>query len=204
MAEKESEKMENKENPTEKEGLPEKLKSVVENKLKQLLETDIQASNVDYFGKLVDIHKDIENENYWKVKKEVMLMRYNDYGGYSGGGYSDGGYSEGGYSDGSYGRRGVPGSGRGRGRGRSRGRYREGGYSGPEEMMERMQEHYGAYSESSEAFGRGNYGAKEDTLKSLDYMLKSVCQFMEMLEEDASSEEEVQLIKKYAKKIGEM
>lgn len=179
----------------EEKSLTGQIKELIEKKLKQLLETDIQASNVDYFSKLVDMHKDIENENYWNIKKEVMQMRYN---GYSEGGYSDGGYSEG---YGAYGRRGVPGSGRGRSR---RGRYREGGYSGPEEMMEKMQEHYGAYSESSEAFGRGNYGAKEDTLKSLDYMLKSVCQFMEMLEEEASSEEEVQLIKKYARKIGEM
>ena len=44
----------------------------VETKLEKLLETGIQASNVDYFGKLIDIHKDIENEDYWKVKKEGL------------------------------------------------------------------------------------------------------------------------------------
>lgn len=52
--------------------LGEKLKEAVETKLEKLLETGIQASNVDYFGKLIDIHKDIENEDYWKVKKEVL------------------------------------------------------------------------------------------------------------------------------------
>ena len=49
-----------------------KIKEVVEGKIEKLLETGIQASNIDYFGKLVDIHKDIENEEYWKIKKEVM------------------------------------------------------------------------------------------------------------------------------------
>lgn len=52
--------------------LNDKIKEAVEGKIEKLLETGIQASNVDYFGKLVDIHKDIENEEYWKIKKEVM------------------------------------------------------------------------------------------------------------------------------------
>lgn len=52
--------------------LKDKIKETVEGKLEKLLETGIQASNVDYFGKLVDIHKDIENEEYWKIKKEVL------------------------------------------------------------------------------------------------------------------------------------
>ena len=69
--------------------------------------------------------------------------------------------------------------------------------------MDMMQEHYGDYSESRDAAGRGNYAVKEDSMKSLDEMLKSVCQFMEALSEDASPEE-MQLIKKYARKIGEM
>lgn len=49
-----------------------KAKDVVESKLEKLIETGIQVSNVDYFYKLIDIHKDIENEEYWKVKKEVL------------------------------------------------------------------------------------------------------------------------------------
>ena len=36
------------------------------------METGIQVGNVDYFYKLIDIHKDIENEEYWKIKKEVL------------------------------------------------------------------------------------------------------------------------------------
>ena len=41
-------------------------------------------------------------------------------------------------------------------------------------------------------------------MRVLEYMLESVCQFMEMLERDAGSQEEAQMIKKYARKIGEM
>ena len=50
----------------------EKIKSLVESKIEKLMETGIQVGNIDYFYKLVDIHKDIENEEYWKVKKEVL------------------------------------------------------------------------------------------------------------------------------------
>lgn len=50
----------------------EKVKAMVETKIEKLMETGIQVGNVDYFYKLIDIHKDIENEEYWKVKKEVL------------------------------------------------------------------------------------------------------------------------------------
>lgn len=52
--------------------LNDRIKEAVVGKIEKLLETGIQASNVDYFGKLVDIHKDIENEEYWNIKKEVL------------------------------------------------------------------------------------------------------------------------------------
>ena len=57
---------------------------------------------------------------------------------------------------------------------------------------------------SKYAASRGNYGAEQDSMRALEYMLESVCQFMEMLERDAGSQEEAQMIKKYARKIGEM
>ena len=91
---------------------------------------------------------------------------------------------------GEYGRRGVSGSGRG-------------GYNGYD-YIDDMNEHYGNYSEGKEAYRRGNYGAGEDSIKSLDYMLKSVCQFMKMLKEDADSQEEMDLIQEYQRKISEM
>ena len=111
--------------------------------------------------------------------------------------YNEGGYDRGNYNEGgNYGRRGVPGTGRGRGR------YR--GYSEAEESLNEMQEHYGVYSESKEAANAGNYGAEQDSKKALEFMLESVCQFMEMLDREADSPEEKQMIKKYARKIGEM
>lgn len=153
------------------------IKDLVESELKSLLEVGIQQDNIDNIGKLVDIHKDIENEEYWKEKKEVYKMNYG-YDGY-------------GAERGSYGRRGVPGTGRSR-------RYR-----GPENKMQEMMEHYGNYSAASEAANMGNYGAEEDSMKSLDSMLKCVCIFMDMLEEDAGSQEEAQMIRKYRKKMAE-
>lgn len=167
------------------------VKNLVEKELEQLTKAGIQSNNIDNFGKLVDIHKDIENECYWKVKKEVMKMRYSDYDENRYG--DDGMYGE---DYGNYGRRGVPGTGRGRSR-----RYRG---SESEEMMERMKEHFGDYEYSKEEFGRGNYGAKGETMKSLEYMLQSAMEFMKRLQDEADSPEEVQLVKKYAKKIGMM
>ena len=60
------------------------------------------------------------------------------------------------------------------------------------------------YSESSSQYSRGNYGAKEDTMKSLEYMMQSVVDFVEMLKEEAKSQEEMEIIKKYTRKISEM
>lgn len=182
---------ENKEkSQNEKQELKNKVQQKVEEKINKILETGIESGNVDYLYKLIDIHKDIENEEYWNKKKEVMSMNYRNYGEY------DDTYSN-------YGRRGVPGTGRGRyGRrgmpGTGRGRYRG------EDMLDDMHEMYNDYSDGKEGYNMGNYGAKEDTMKSLDYMLKSVVQFMRMLQEDADSEEEMQLIKKYSRKISEM
>ena len=173
------------------------VKNLVEQELEHLSKSGIQNNNIDNFCKLVDIHKDIENECYWKVKKEVMTMRYGDYDERKYG--ADGMYVHGEYGDdyGRYGRRGVPGSGRG-----YRGQYGHGRES--EEMMERMKEHFGNYEYNKEEFSRGNYGAKGETMKSLEYMLQSAMEFIQRLQEEADSPEEVQLVKKYAKKIGMM
>lgn len=87
-----------------------------------------------------------------------------------------------------YGRRGGQGS----------GRYR--GY----DYIDDMNEYYGNYNEGKEAYRRGNYGAGDDSIKSLDYMLKATYQFMRSLKEDADNQEEVELIQEYARKIGDM
>lgn len=168
----------------------EKLKESLDKEIKQIGEESVKKENIDYLYRLVDVRKDLS-----EIEKEETNMRYSEYGEGSMGGY--------GYGEGSYGRRGVPGTGRGRyseggsyGRrgvkGTGRGRYRG------EEMMDEMMYHYGNYSEG------GQYGGEEETLRSLDYMMKSVVQFIGMLEEEAQSPQEIEIIKKYSKKISEM
>ena len=142
----------------------ESIKSEVEKILGDISNEGISRDNVDYVYKLVDVHKDLEQENYWEVKKMY-------YGNYRRDGYDDMGY--------------------GRGRRRdSRGRYRG------HDMIEDMRENYDRYSENR------RYGGK-DTSESLEYMLESIVCFVEMLEEDAS-EQDINLIRKYTRKIAEM
>ena len=167
-----------------------KIKTMVVKELKQFSDTtELTGDELDVLYKLVDIDKDLENIDYWKVKKEVMKMRYNGYGDYSEGGYSEGGYS------GNYGRRGVPGSGRGRS-------YR--GYSEGEEMLENMKESYGAYSESMGAYSRGNYNAGQDGMKALEDVMELFTEFTQKMIKEAESPEEKQIVKKYLRKISQM
>ena len=97
------------------------------------------------------------------------------------------------YNEDSYGRRRRDSRGRYMERNRERGMYR--GHEPMEEMYDRYQE----YSE-----GKERYGHDHSTIKSLDYMLQSVVDFIEMLKEDAGSQQEIELIKKYTREISEM
>lgn len=138
--------------------------------INNILDEGIQSSNLDYLDKLVDIHKDV---------KEEESMRYMDYG-------------RGSYGRDAYGRRSRD----------SRGRYT--GHES-EGAMEDMYGNYMAYSDSREEYNRrGNYGAKEDSIKSLEYMLECMVDFVKMLKEEAGSQEELNLIDKYTKKVSEM
>lgn len=166
-----------------------KIKKQLEEQIKQIGEEGLQSSNVEYLGKLIDIHKDILNEEYWKIKEE-NYMRYRESGAY-------GAYEE------NYGRRGVKGTGRGRRR------YRENGYNygydggnygedDKEEAMEMMREHYNGYREGM------SYGAERESMESLNAMLQSAYEFIQMLSEDAKSQQEAELVKKWARKIGQI
>ena len=162
-----------------------KTKSEVERIIKQITESGLQIANVELLYKLIDIHKDIENEKYWKEKEEESMYRGRDYfmdDSYNGGRSRD---SRGRYMDGSYGRRGVPGTGRGR--------YR--GY----DMIEEMGEHYGDYSE-----GRDNYGNDRETEKSFDKMLQSLEDFTYLIMQEADSQDKIEKVRKTARKISEM
>ena len=162
-----------------------KTKSEVERIIKQITENGLQTANVELLYKLIDIHKDIENEKYWKEKEEESMYRGRDYfmdDSYNGGRSRD---SRGRYMDGSYGRRGIPGTGRGR--------YR--GY----DMIEEMGEHYGDYSE-----GRDTYGNDRETEKSFDKMLQSLEDFTYLIMQEADSQDKIEKVRKTARKISEM
>ena len=169
-----------------------KLKEETEKLICNILEQGINENNLDYLYKVVDIHKDISNEEYWKQKEENEM--YGNYGRDSYGEYNEGGSygrrgvpgtGRGRYSEGSYGRRGVPGTGRGRYRG--------------EEMMDEMAYHYGNYTE-----GRDNYGADQETMKSFKYMLKAFKDYYKHLKDEASSQEEIQMLEDTAREISQM
>ena len=167
-----------------KENVLVKTKSEVERIIKQITENGLQTANVELLYKLIDIHKDIKNEDYWKEKEENMMYRGRDYfmdDSYNGGRSRD---SRGRYMDGSYERRGVPGTGRGR--------YR--GY----DMIEEMGEHYGDYSE-----GRDNYGNDRETEKSFDKMLQSLEDFTYLIMQEADSQDKIEKVRKTARKISE-
>ena len=162
-----------------------KTKSEVERIIKQITESGLQVANVELLYKLIEIHKDMANEEYWKEKEEESMYRGRDYfmdDSYNGGRSRD---SRGRYMDGSYGRRGVPGTGRGR--------YR--GY----DMIEEMGEHYGDYSE-----GRDNYGNDRETEKSFDKMLQSLEDFTYLIMQEADSQDKIEKVRKTARKISEM
>ena len=94
------------------------IKKDVEQILGDISTDGINQNNIDYIGKLVDIHKDLNQEEYWKEKLEMRYGTYRrDYD----------------YDDMSYGRR----------RRDSRGRYMKSG-----KMMDDMYDTYNKYDES--------------------------------------------------------
>jgi len=113
------------------------------------------------------------------------MMRYGNYNAYND--YGARMRDSRGRFMGDYGRRGVPGTGRGR--------YRGYGY------LDEMAESYGNYNASKYS---DSYGAEQEGTKALEYMLKSVHQFIKMLKEEASSPEESELIQEYVDKLGDM
>lgn len=164
--------------------LEKKLCESIEKTLDNMVnEDEIREDDVKFLGHLIDIKKDIANMEYWKIKEEE-IMRYMERGNY------------GNYGRNPYGAR----------RRDSRGRYMEGGNGGNygrryrgHDMIDEMAENYGTYMESSEG---GRYGA--DTMQALEYMLQSVEDFMCMLEEEAKSPEEIEMVKQTARRIAEM
>ena len=157
-----------------------KTKEEVEKLIKGITENGLQINNVELLYKLIDIHKDIENEKYWENKEEVMKYMRDDYGmeDYRGGRSRDS-------------------------QGRFMGDRRMTSYRG-QRVLDEMYNGYRNYNDGKEEYNRGNYGARNETMRSLEGMLESVTDFIEMLQNDASSQEEVDMIKHYTRRISEM
>ena len=180
--------MEEEKKQTEEKSVIDKVTEEVDKSIKRIMEQGVQTNNIDFLYKMIDVKKDIA-----EIEKEEQEMMYSNYGNYDNYGEYDRSYgggrrrdSRGRYMEGgSYGRRGVKGTGRGRYRG--------------EEMMDEMAYHYGNYNE-----GREQYGADEETMKSFKYMLKSFKDYYKHLKNEASSQQEVQMLEDVAREISEM
>lgn len=135
----------------------------VDEKIKHILDEDINTNNLDHLYKLSKI------KHMAKEDKEM----YGEYGNYGRGrraGYDSYGrdnYGE--YGRGSYGRRGY-----------------DMKYRGDEEL-DRMAGEYGRYQES-----RSRYGASEETDKSFHYMVKALEDFIMVLKEEAETPQQKQ------------
>lgn len=169
------------------------LKEKIQEKIKAITEEGLDNIDIDLLGKMVDIHKDIDEEQYHcekiKLKKEANDMRYGNYNEY-----------------GEYGRR----------RRDSRGRYMEGNYNRgdygryghympyPEMYMDRMMDGMEGYMEGREQYNRGNYGAKGQTVESLEKMLEGIVAFVEDIQQDPEQKEEKEVVNHYVRKLKEM
>lgn len=156
--------------------MEDKIIEKVDEKIKHIIDEDINTNNLDHLYKLSKI------KHMAKEDKEM----YGEYGNYERGrraGYDSYGrdnYGE--YDRGNYGRRGYDMKYRGH------------------EHLDRMYDDYGRYMESRERYGAGS----EDSKKSLKYMLESMEDFARKLKEDATSQEEVMMIKQTAQRIAQM
>lgn len=138
----------------ENKDLHEELKKQLEEKIKIIMDKGLQEDNIEILGELVDIHKDLANEEYWQEKEEVYKMRYRGYDDYNGD---------------SYGRRMRD----------SRGRYMGRGHDEGEEMIEEIREHYGNYMEGGRYNGPEKNKAFDYMLKSAEDFF---CYLMEEVE----------------------
>lgn len=153
--------------------------------IKQILDQGInQGDNLKYLGELIDIQKDAykiicmkEGDNMYGEYGNYGRGRragYDSYGEYGRGGYGNyGNYGEnyGEYGRGSYGRRGVDSKYRGN------------------DSIDRMAGEYGRYQENRE-----RYGAGEETDKSFHYMIKALEDFINVLYEEAESQQQKQML----------
>ena len=71
-------------------------------------------------------------------------------------------------------------------------------------MLEDMKESYSAYSESANAYSRGNYNAGQDSMEALEDTMKLFTEFAQKMIQEVESPEAKQVIKKHLRKISQM
>ena len=135
---------------------------------------ELDSVDKDALFTYVDIYKDL---------KEVEKMN-NGYGREYNRGYGE--YNDYGRDYNEYNRRGVD------------SKYRGTKY------MDGMRGGYEAYEDAREEYNRGNYGAKEDGLKDLEYMLHANHKLLKHVKEEATSPEEQEIVRKYFSKFKEL
>lgn len=141
-----------------------------EEKIKEIVDDDINPNNLDHLYKLVDIYKDV---------KEVESMNYGNYGNYGGRNVGYDSYGRGSYGEGSYGEYG-------------RGSYGRRGYDAKyrgDDYTDRMSGEYHRYMESRE-----RYGAGEETDKSFHFMTKALKEYIDFLYEEAETPQQKQML----------
>jgi len=153
--------------------MEEKTIEKVDEKIKEIVDDDINPNNLDYLYKLTKIKhiiKEDKNMNYGNYRgRRAGYDSYGDNYGNYGRGY--GNYGRDAYGE-NYGRRGY-----------------DAKYRGDDEL-DRMSGEYGRYMESRE-----RYGASEETDKSFHYMVKALEDFIKVLHEEAETEPQRQMLR---------
>lgn len=162
----------------------EKIKEIIENKITELeIKGVLDDTSISTLDKLLNMHKNLENEEYWKSKKEAMNMRYRDYN----------------YMDEGYGRRRR--DSHGRYMGERDDRY---GHHIPEDYWERVMDGYDGYMDGIEKYRRGNYNGKGQSIEGLERMLDGIYAFMEDVYNDPEQPEIKDVVKHYIKRFAEL
>jgi len=144
----------------------EKVISKMEESIEKILDEGLNTNNLDTLVKLSKV------KHYAKEDKEM-------YGNYEGRGPGYDNYGRGNYGEyngyGNYGNYGARG--------------RDSRYRG-HENLDRMYNEYGRYMDS-----RNRYGAGEETDKSYHYMVKALEDFIKVLEEEAETPQQKQMLR---------
>jgi len=136
----------------------------VNEKIKQILDEDINTNNLDHLYKLSKIKHMAKEDKEMYGNYGARRPGYDSYGEYGRGSYGN-------YGRENYGRRGYDIKYRG------------------DDSLDRMSNEYGRYMESRE-----RYGAGEETDKSFHYMVKALEDFIKVLHEEAESPQQKQML----------